>query len=149
VRLKILVVDDEAAIGQAVRRTLFGYDITVTTSALDAIARVRDGERFDAIVSDINMPEMDGRELVFQLAAIVPSLAHRVLFLTGDADAIADLGDRPKLAKPFETHMLRARIEDLFRPTGKRAKVQIDETDRLSKRPTQPAPAKAGGDDDD
>src|SRR5260221_12331378 len=145
-RLRILVVDDEPAIVQAVRRILFGYDVVVATSPSEAIEKVRAGERLDAVVSEVNMPEMDGRELVFQMASIDPRLADRVLFLTADTDALSDLGDRPKLAKPFDTHTLRARLEEILKPTGKRAKDQPP--DRQSKHPTLPAP-KAGGDDDD
>lgn len=141
-RLRVLLVDDEAVIGQAVRRALFGYDVVSTTSPKEALARLENGERFDAVIADVIMPDMDGRELAFEIAAIDRALADRVLFLTADGDAFVDLGNRPKLTKPFETHLLRAQVEELLRPTGQRRKFD-------STRPTMPAPSKAGGDDDD
>jgi CheY-like chemotaxis protein len=146
VRQRILVVDDETAIGKAVRRTLFGYDVTVLTSAREALSLVKSGERFDALVSDVNMPEMDGRELAVEIAKIAPALGERVLFLTGDSNVLSDLADRPKLGKPFDTHILRSRLEELLRPMRKKPSPD-PRTLPMSERPTLPAPA--GADDED
>ncbi len=85
-RGKILVVDDDPAIGTAIRRTLSqGHDVTATTSGRDAIDRVQAGERFDLILCDLMMPVVTGMDLHAELTRLVPEQAARMVFLTGGA----------------------------------------------------------------
>jgi signal transduction histidine kinase/CheY-like chemotaxis protein len=85
-RARILVVDDEPRVCQAVERMLAAEHDTVSESdPRDAARRIRAGERFDVILSDISMNEMTGIELHAMVASTVPDLAHRMLFITGGA----------------------------------------------------------------
>src|SRR5690606_29490572 len=62
-RGRVLVIDDEVMIGNAIGRALRGdHDVTSLTSASEALARIRGGERFDAIICDLMMPVMTGME---------------------------------------------------------------------------------------
>ena len=112
-RGRILVVDDEAMIGLAVRRTLAAdHEVVVTNRAADALARLADGTRFDVILCDLMMPEVTGMDL---WARVAPEVRPRILFLTGGAftdEAEAFLEDErpPVMTKPFDTEALRAEV---------------------------------------
>jgi len=66
--MKILVVDDEYAFGRLLSRTLkrLGHEPSVVAHPADALERFRD-EGFDAVITDIDMPDMDGVELATRL----------------------------------------------------------------------------------
>jgi PAS domain S-box-containing protein len=82
----ILVVDDEPLILKVLAAMLEAeHDVTTETSAEAALARVRAGERFDAIVCDLMMPQITGMDVYDALLEIAPDQAHAMLFLTGGA----------------------------------------------------------------
>lgn len=115
-RPRVLVVDDEEFIGSALRRVLFGYDVTATTSGQQALDRIRGGDQFDAVLLDVHMPGLNGFEFVKQLATLSPELADRVLFLTADTSVGSRVSGRPVLSKPIEMHSLRAALEEVALP---------------------------------
>ena len=85
-RLRILIVDDEAHLVQALRRTLGGkHDLTTTTLPNEALARITGGESFDVILCDVVMPETSGIELYERVRAKFPEQADRFIFMTGGA----------------------------------------------------------------
>lgn len=119
----VLVVEDEAAIKDLVHQTLVvaGYEVLAAsdgTSALDHVRTLLDGGRtLDLLVTDVVMPEMNGRELSEHVSGMVPGV--QVLFLSGyTADVIAEHGlmadDVEFLAKPFSTIELTTRVHDLL-----------------------------------
>jgi CheY-like chemotaxis protein len=116
----ILIVDDEPRVAQMVARTLEDRHTTATqTSAGGALELLEGGARFDAVITDLAMPEHDGIWLAQQLAERHPQLAGRVLFLTGGAltDAARDFLGRPgvrSLAKPFRLAELQARLDEVL-----------------------------------
>jgi signal transduction histidine kinase len=118
----VLVVDDDAALGRAVQRTLSAcHDVVVLTSAAEALARIEAGERFDVILSDVMMPDVTGMEMHQQLLRVAPDQAHRVVFLTGGAfTALAReyLDGVPNLTieKPFAPAKLLAIVARLTEP---------------------------------
>ncbi len=107
-RARVLVIDDEIAIGRALERNLGPYhDVIALTSGREALARIAAGERFDAIVSDLMMPEVTGIEIYEELSRVAPDQAKRIIFLTGGAftDRARQFLDRvpnPRIEKPFE-----------------------------------------------
>jgi signal transduction histidine kinase len=118
-RSRVLIVDDEAALGRALRRTLSPYhEVTVLTSGAKALANIRDGERYDAIVLDVMMPEMSGMDLHRELTRVAPAQAERIIFLTGGAFSPAareflDTVANPRLEKPVDTANLITLIEGI------------------------------------
>ena len=118
-RASVLVVDDEVAIGMGVQRILARYhDVEFVTRGQEALARIVAGERFDAILSDVMMPEMTGVELHQSLVRQVPEQAERVVFLTGGAftpacQAYLDEVSNRTVDKPFRAADLLAVIEDI------------------------------------
>ena len=118
-RGRILVVDDEPALGVAIRRILAGeHDVTVLTAASEAREVVARGDRFDVILCDLMMPKMTGMDLHAEFTALAPDQAERMVFVTGGAfteKARRFLGTVPniRLEKPFDTAGLRALIRGL------------------------------------
>ena len=115
--VRVLMIDDEAAVGRSTRVLLApDYDVTAVTRAADGLARVADGEVYDAILCDLMMPEMSGIEFFEQLRARAPAQARRVVFLTGGAftaqarEFLATV-DQPHVEKPFAEQDLRRAIE--------------------------------------
>ena len=83
-RGRILVVDDEIALGKTIERMLATeHEVTAVTTAMAALTLVQSGSRFDAILSDLMMPEMTGMELYAALNQSTPDQARRMVFMTG------------------------------------------------------------------
>ena len=118
-RPKILVVDDEPAVLQALSRAfaLESYAVSVANDggeALEALA----GERFDAVVLDVMMPGVSGLEVCRRLRA--SGDRSPVLMLTArdaidDRVAGLDAGADDYLVKPFALRELMARMRALLR----------------------------------
>jgi CheY-like chemotaxis protein len=119
--LRILVVDDEAAIRNVLARYLTrrGHQVHVAAEggeALRLVAAQEAGQTYDAIVSDLRMPGLGGDQLLTRLKALGTGLDRRVIFLTGDAAAgdaarILAESDAPVIYKPVELEELALRIE--------------------------------------
>ena len=102
----ILFVDDEAALANLGKRMLerLGYQVTVKTSALEALAAVRaQPEEFALVITDLTMPVMDGAKLGRQLLQLQPQL--RMILTTGYSglmtnQKVLELGFQELLNKP-------------------------------------------------
>jgi signal transduction histidine kinase len=107
-RARVLVVDDEIAIGRVLMRSLSRFhDVAMLTSGTEALARIASGERFDVILSDLMMPEVTGMEIYEELSRIAPDQAKRMVFLTGGAfteraRAFLDGVPNARIEKPFD-----------------------------------------------
>jgi CheY-like chemotaxis protein len=81
-----MVIDDEETIARGVHRQLAGdHEVVALTSPNEALRRVRAGERYDAIVCDLIVPELTGMEVFAQLDTEAPDQARRMIFMTGGA----------------------------------------------------------------
>ncbi|MDJ0864698.1 MAG: response regulator [Myxococcota bacterium] len=112
----LLLVDDEAAILNALRRALRreGYRI-LTASGVDEALRILDAESIDAIVSDHKMPRASGLELLEAARARHPAAAR--ILITGWPDAVPEdrrrsLGLHALLPKPWEADALKQVLRD-------------------------------------
>jgi two-component system NtrC family sensor kinase len=117
---RVLVVDDEPEIVDLVRAMLEGAGYEVASAESGAVALEMLGEvGFDAIVSDLRMPDMDGAALWREVKTLRPALSQRMLFVTGDTLSpgarrfLADAGC-PSLDKPFAKADLLARVKALL-----------------------------------
>ena len=116
---RVLVVDDDRLVSEAVELMLCEeHEVVLADSAGAALARIRAGETYDAIICDLMMPGMSGIELFYELEAERPVLAQRVLFATGGAftrpaqSFVERMGSRV-LSKPFRSDELRAKVHKL------------------------------------
>ena len=111
--LRVLVVDDEPHILYYMRSTLesWGHTVEVATDGAYALERIL-ADPFDAIICDLRMPHLGGREMYHRLAQQNPQAAQRIIFATGDTvrgdtlQFLETLG-RPYLHKPFTLTELR------------------------------------------
>jgi PAS domain S-box-containing protein len=115
-RQHVMLVDDEPLVAQTIERLLRrDYDITIALCGRDAIEHIARGTRFDAIVSDVMMPNMTGIELIEELRRMAPDQASRLIFLSGGAftaqtrERLDQLGVL-QLEKPVSAKELRASI---------------------------------------
>jgi two-component system response regulator MprA len=119
--MKILVVDDERAVRESLRRALEleGYDVQLAADGAEAIERLgADNGQPDAVVLDILMPGIDGIEVCRYLRRMGNTTP--VLMLTardgvGDRVAGLDAGADDYLVKPFALEELLARVRALLR----------------------------------
>jgi PAS domain S-box-containing protein len=113
---RVLVVDDEPAVGFAVRRVLRGHDVTIVTTAQEGLDVLSTGKEFDVILSDLIMPGMSGIEFYGALARLHPRMASRVVFVTGgaftpEANAFLDRVTNERMEKPFDLNQLREMVQ--------------------------------------
>jgi signal transduction histidine kinase/CheY-like chemotaxis protein len=115
-RPRVLVIDDEPLVVASLYRLLSRkFDVVPHTSPRQALAVLRAGERFDAVLCDVMMPELGGPAFHAEVARLRPALARQMVFLTGGAfteDARAFLAgiENPRLLKPFEATELVAAL---------------------------------------
>jgi len=109
---RILVVDDERAIGDMFVRVLKPMSVTFSQSAAGALGRIAAGGRFAAILCDLRMPGMDGMQFYEEVEKRDPKLAKRILFVTGAAceprfEAFLQTTGCAYLPKPIDNDELR------------------------------------------
>jgi len=120
-RWRMLVVDDEEFVRQFMQEALrLSFNCTVDTAndGLDAIERLR-ANRYDLIVSDIRMPQMDGLQLRRWLAEHQPAATGAFVFVTGHAGAVEvdqalGLLPCPVIRKPFTIDAIRAACQEIL-----------------------------------
>jgi PAS domain S-box-containing protein len=112
-RGRVLVIDDEEAMGLLLEHGLSKEHATTSlTSPRDALEQIQAGERFDAILCDVMMPDLGGPELYALVQQIAPEQAARIIFMTGAAFSSADRAflertAHPTLRKPFVLQAVR------------------------------------------
>ena len=121
--MKILVVDDERAVRDSLRRALEleGYEIELAADGNEALSRLESSDEPDAIILDVLMPGVDGLEVCRRLRSAGRSLP--VLMLTArteveDRVAGLDAGADDYVTKPFALEELLARMRALLRRTS-------------------------------
>ncbi|WP_282689104.1 MULTISPECIES: response regulator transcription factor [unclassified Streptomyces] len=119
---RILIVDDEPAVREALRRSLAfeGYGTQVAVDGYDALA-MAEAYAPDLIVLDIQMPRMDGLTAARRIRATgstTPILMLTARDTVGDRVTGLDAGADDYLVKPFELDELFARIRALLRRSG-------------------------------
>jgi two-component system response regulator MprA len=119
--MKLLVVDDDRAVRDALRRvlTLAGYELQTADGGAEAIELVAASVP-DAVVLDVGMPGLDGLEVCRRLRRLgnrVPILMLTARVEVSDRVAGLDAGADDYLVKPFDIAELKARLRALLRRT--------------------------------
>jgi DNA-binding response OmpR family regulator len=120
VHRRVLVVDDDARTREAVARLLGeeGYDATVASDGEEASSLLASW-RPDLVLTDLNMPRLDGRGLLQRVRSVLPGTPVIVLSARGTAEAgrlVEGMGAAGFFAKPVRVEELLARIHDLIGP---------------------------------
>jgi signal transduction histidine kinase len=118
-RRSILIVDDEAEIREILADILKGarHRVAAVASGREALERMA-AERYDVILTDIRMPDLDGRTLYREIERRWPDRAARVVFVTGDSLAstlheFASECGRPVIEKPFVPKDVRRVVAEI------------------------------------
>jgi len=121
--MRVLVVDDERAVRESLRRALEleGYDVELAADGREALDRLEAGPDPDAVILDVLMPQVDGLEVCTELRRSGSRLP--VLMLTARAEienrvAGLDAGADDYVTKPFALAELLARLRALLRRTS-------------------------------
>jgi two-component system response regulator MprA len=117
--MRVLVVDDEAAVRTSLQRALDmeRYDVDLAEDGREALERVATG-RYDAVLLDVSMPVLDGLEACRRLRAAgdrTPVLMLTARDSVDDRVAGLDAGADDYLVKPFALRELQARLRALLR----------------------------------
>lgn len=117
-RGSVLVIDAEPAVGRVLIRALQrAHETSAVASSREALERIAAGERFDAIVCDVRLPEISGLEVHARLRVLAPDQANRMIFMTGgglpgEGWAALDGLRLPILEKPFPLQILRLLVSE-------------------------------------
>ncbi len=115
--IRILLAEDDSVMREYLTRALerSGYAVTAVDRGTAALPLITE-ERFDLLLTDIVMPEMDGIELAQKAQELAPGM--RVMFITGFAAVTLKAGNTmPQarvLSKPFHLRDLVLEVERLF-----------------------------------
>lgn len=119
-RLRVLIADDDLSVRQVLYKILEngGYDVLSATNGLEALAICRrSSPPIDLLITDYNMPEMNGLDLARECSALHAALP--VLYVSGshpERELCADL-EKPKrgfLAKPFRREELLRKCKEML-----------------------------------
>ncbi|NQW09167.1 MAG: PAS domain S-box protein [Alphaproteobacteria bacterium] len=119
-RMHVLVVDDEPTVAEMIRDVLEadGHRVDIANSGRAAVERLR-LRHYDAILSDLRMPDLDGPALFQILNEQYPAIINRIAFITGDTMSpairqfLVDTG-RPHIEKPVTPSDLRTLVDQLI-----------------------------------
>jgi two-component system, chemotaxis family, chemotaxis protein CheY len=122
-RPRILIVDDSSVMRKIVERSLRQAgleigDVVEAGNGIEALAAVREAP-FDLILSDINMPAMDGLEFLRQLATVESGKGTPVVMVTteGSESRVVEalsIGAKGYLRKPFTSDQIKERVSPLL-----------------------------------
>lgn len=118
---RILIVEDAPGCAETLEAALSaipGITMTLVANAETALAALGDSD-FAAVITDINLPLMDGIELVASLRAAERFVSLPILVISGDPDPDAPqrallAGANAFFSKPFSPSAVRRRLEDLL-----------------------------------
>jgi PAS domain S-box-containing protein len=123
-RRRILIIDDEPRLAQSMRMLIEpSHDVFVTTRGAEALAWVNEGQRFDLVLCDLQMPGTTGMDVYSHLRAHAPELAERLVFISGGAytqatrDFVRSVRNRI-LEKPVRPDELLATIDEALATTA-------------------------------
>ena len=117
---RLLIIDDEPMLAEAIRRMLFAdAQVTICHAVEPALVLLARGEKFDAILCDLMLPGIGGIGFHAELVRSLPALAVRVGFVTGGAstdetEAFVRANKSRVLDKPFTHQALLGLIKLLM-----------------------------------
>ena len=117
---KVLIVDDSPTVRQQVRAalTLAGFEVTEAVDGQDGVDRIKQVSDFAAVVCDVNMPRLNGLELVERVAKDPTRAGLPILMLTTEGQAATvqrakAAGAKGWMLKPFKAELLVLTLKKL------------------------------------
>jgi DNA-binding response OmpR family regulator len=122
---KILVVEDDVYM-QAILNEYFNtdYGIEIRSNGIDALSFLQEGNIPDLVISDLNVPKLNGLQLIEQIKASDFFNSIPIMILSGEDSSemrikCLDAGADDYVVKPFNPRELEARIKVILRRMGK------------------------------
>ncbi|MDP3506222.1 MAG: ATP-binding protein [Myxococcales bacterium] len=117
-RRRVLVIDDEPLVGNALARSLQQHEVVVAAGGRAGLEQLERDQAFDVILCDLTMPEVDGVDVYEALRSKRPELAARVVIITGGAltaraSAFLESHRLPVLGKPVDRDALARVVSGL------------------------------------
>ena len=118
---KILVIDDSETIRQQVRHALAstGYEIVEAVDGIDGLEKLRAVTDLDLALCDVNMPRMNGLDMIAEVQRTGPKIPILMLTTEGQPSLIRrarEAGARGWIVKPFKPELLVAAVTKLIDP---------------------------------
>jgi len=117
-RGRVLIVDDEPAVGRALRRILREHDVELATSGRQALEKLTADSSFHVVVCDVMMPDLSGKDLYETIQQGGSGLDKRFVFVSGGAftpgarEFLARVPN-PTLEKPFDEAAVKRVVREL------------------------------------
>jgi DNA-binding response OmpR family regulator len=122
---RILVVDDQQPVAQAIARMLSNHEAAIETDPRRAVARIIGGEPFDIVLVDFEMPYMTGRAVSDALREANLAQPPIVLIMSGGENVSSLFATgRAVLIKPFNGAELRELVSAMLHEDAARAQHQ-------------------------
>jgi two-component system chemotaxis response regulator CheY len=117
----ILVIDDSDTVREQVRQTLLGagYEVIEASDGLDGLEKIRSSNNLSLVLCDINMPRMNGLEMLSELHHEGATIPIIMLTTEGQPTAIRrarENGAKGWIVKPFKAELLVAAIVKILAP---------------------------------
>lgn len=132
-RRRVLLVEDHTNLRRlwAEILTLNGYDADMAANGREALDKI--GEHtYDAIVCDVHMPVLNGREMFDACQLQFPEAANRIIFITGawyaDAEHMCKDTGRPYLLKSLGWKHIESALKEVFEANEARASASVETT---------------------
>jgi DNA-binding response OmpR family regulator len=115
---KVLIVDDDRSVAEIISLALhaFGYHTMIVERGREALG-ILQGSRFDAVVLDIRMPDMDGLEVLRHIRERDKNIIVMILTAIGDEETAREairLEANGYFMKPFNVNLLQLNLEYAF-----------------------------------
>ena len=113
---KLLVIEDDDLVREIIIRVMgyLGYQVTSASNGKDGIGLLDDGQPPDVIISDTNMPIMDGNEVAEYIRKSSHYKAIPMIAITGDTTYVKKGLFNNVLRKPFKVEHLQYLIESFI-----------------------------------
>ena len=119
----VLIAEDDPFMRKILRQTLKDdFEVTTTENAIEALSWMEAGNPVDIILSDIQMPHMDGKDLLDMLRASPRFQKLPIIILSSFSDSdtrikFLKLGADDYIVKPFNPNEVKAKIASVLRRT--------------------------------
>ena len=118
---KILVIDDSETIRQQVKHALAatGYEVVEAVDGVDGLEKLRAIADLDMALCDVNMPRMNGLEMIAEVQRTGPKIPILMLTTEGQPSLIKrarEAGAKGWIVKPFKAELLVAAVTKLIDP---------------------------------
>lgn len=116
----ILIVEDSASMRKFIALSLkfLGYKVILAVDGMDAIEKIP-GETIDLVITDLNMPNIDGFKLIEHIRAIEEYKTTPIIVLSSltdecDIEKSIEMGANSYLMKPFNTQVIQSEVKRLL-----------------------------------